>query len=137
MQRRLTKLIGTAMAPKKGGKKEANSNAGKKEIPTQGAINLLKSEDIGLKILAKPGSSMNQITGITEEGIEIKIAAPPVDGEANTELISFLSKLLGLRKSDLSLDRGNKSRTKSITISKDCKLSIETIKEKINSNIGK
>ena len=40
-----------------------------------------------------------------EECVGIQIAAPPVDGEANTELVKYMSKVLGLRKSDVSLDK--------------------------------
>jgi uncharacterized protein YggU (UPF0235/DUF167 family) len=35
-----------------------------------------------------------------------------MDGEANTELIRFMAQVLGLRKSDLSLDSGARSRNK-------------------------
>lgn len=42
---------------------------------------------------------------ISSDGIGVQINAPPTDGEANAELIKYLSKVLGLRKSDLSLDR--------------------------------
>ena len=33
----------------------------------------------------------------------IQIDALPEDGEANTELVKYMSKVLGLRKSDVSL----------------------------------
>lgn len=108
-----------------------------KEVTQPKAINVDKNGDLAIKVLAKPGSKENGITGITEEGLEVKIAAPPVDGEANTELISFLSKLLGIRKSDLSLDRGSRSRTKTVTVSKDTKLTLEKLNEVVQSNIGK
>lgn len=42
---------------------------------------------------------------ISSDGVGVQINAPPTDGEANAELIKYLSKVLGLRKSDLSLDR--------------------------------
>lgn len=42
---------------------------------------------------------------ICSDGVGVQINAPPTDGEANAELIKYLSKVLGLRKSDLSLDR--------------------------------
>lgn len=127
----------SAMAPKstKAGKKE--SPATKKEENKPQAIIVDKNGDFSIKVLAKPGSKENGITGMTEEGLEVKISAPPVDGEANTELISFLSKLFGLRKSDLSLDRGSRSRTKTVTVSKDSGMSLEKINELITSNIGK
>jgi uncharacterized protein (TIGR00251 family) len=138
MQKRISSVLRIAMAPKssKAGKKDVVNKAEAKEKITE-PINLLKSGDIAIKILAKPGSKENGITGVTEEGIELKISAPPIDGEANTELISFLSKILSIRKSDLSLDRGSKSRTKTVTVSKDCKLSLESIREVIKSNVGK
>lgn len=124
------------MAPKstKAGKKEAKATTVKKE---PAAISVDKSGDFSIKVLAKPGSKDNGITGITEEGLEVKIAAPPVDGEANTELISYLSKLFGTRKSDLSLDRGSRSRTKTVTVAKSSGLTLEKLNEIIQENIGK
>ena len=49
--------------------------------------------------------ALSRVPGITEEVVGIQIAAPPVDGEANTELVKYMSKVLGLRKSDVSLDK--------------------------------
>uniref|UniRef100_A0AAG5D253 Uncharacterized protein n=1 Tax=Anopheles atroparvus TaxID=41427 RepID=A0AAG5D253_ANOAO len=77
-----------------------------------------KTGNVFIKILAKPGAKTNGITDISEEGVGCQIAAPPIDGEANTELIKYLSKLLELRKSDISLDRGSKSRQKTIVLNK-------------------
>lgn len=42
------------------------------------------------------------------EGVGVQIAAPPQEGQANTELLRFLSKVLQVRKSDVSLDRVTK-----------------------------
>jgi uncharacterized protein YggU (UPF0235/DUF167 family) len=36
--------------------------------------------------------------GITDEAVEINIAAPPKDGEANEELLDYLSQALGVKK---------------------------------------
>lgn len=105
------------------------------KICNSSIISLDKNENILLKILAKPGSKVNSITGISDDGIEVKISAPPVDGEANTELISYLSKLFGLRKSDLSLDKGSRSRNKTVIIMKDAGKSINDLNEIIKSNI--
>lgn len=81
------------------------------------AVSVNKSGEIILRIHAKPGSKQNGITDISET-IGVQIAAPPVDGEANTELIKYISKVLQLRKSDLSLDRGSKSREKILLVAK-------------------
>ncbi|KFB45300.1 AGAP001528-PA-like protein [Anopheles sinensis] len=85
-----------------------------------------KTGNVIVKILAKPGAKTNGITDVSEEGVGCQIAAPPLDGEANTELIKYLSKLLDLRKSDISLDRGSKSRQKTIVLDKSgCAHSVE------------
>ena len=44
-------------------------------------------------------------TDISPEGVGVQIAAPPVDGEANTTLVKYVAAVLGVRKSDVSLDR--------------------------------
>lgn len=96
--------------------KPVGKNSSASEPPLTGPIQVDKSGNFAIKILAKPGSKQNGVTDITDEGIGVQIAAPPVEGEANTELIKYLSKVLGLRKSDLSLDKGSKSRTKTVTV---------------------
>ncbi|XP_064609940.1 UPF0235 protein C15orf40 homolog [Liolophura sinensis] len=98
-----------------------NKTAKKSSIPTettqiQGPVRENKNGCFTIHIQAKPGAQQNNITDIGKESIGIQIAAPPVDGEANTELIKYLSKVLSVRKSDLSLQTGSKSRSKSISI---------------------
>lgn len=43
--------------------------------------------------------------GISDQGVGIQINAPPTDGEANTELVKYVASVLGLRKSDVALDK--------------------------------
>lgn len=45
------------------------------------------------------------IEDISEESVGVQISAPPVDGEANAELLKFMSKTLGVRKSDVVLEK--------------------------------
>ena len=49
--------------------------------------------------------ALGVLTDISDDRIGVQINAPPVDGEANTELVKYLSSVLGVRKSDISLDR--------------------------------
>uniref|UniRef100_A0A0K8URT4 UPF0235 protein C15orf40 n=1 Tax=Bactrocera latifrons TaxID=174628 RepID=A0A0K8URT4_BACLA len=99
-------------------KKSATVVAVDEKKPSSGPVQLDKSGNICIRILAKPGAKMNGITDIGNEGVGIQIAAPPTEGEANAELVKYLSKLLGLRKSDVSLDKGSRSRNKLVMISK-------------------
>lgn len=123
---------------------KSSKNTKQKEEPTVNAkvaatdsLSELKNGDIALKIAAKPGSKESSIVGNTKDGLEVKIGAPAVDGEANAELIAFLSKVFGVRKSDVNLDKGSKNRSKIVTISKDTGLSIDRIREIINLSINK
>lgn len=105
-------------------------------INKSGPVTMDRTGNICIKILAKPGSKQNSITDISDEGIGVQIAAPPVEGEANTELVKYLSKVLGLRKSDVSLDKGSKSRQKTILISKGLMSTdkiLELLKKECNS----
>jgi uncharacterized protein (TIGR00251 family) len=72
--------------------------------------------DTFLAIKVVPRSSKNQLMGIENEELKIKIKAPPVDGEANEEAIVFISEVLGFSKRNLSVERGKTSRHKVIKI---------------------
>ena len=64
-----------------------------------------------------PRSSKNEIVGELPDGtIKIKLKAPPVDGEANTELIKFLSKEWKIPKSSIKILKGLTSKTKLLEV---------------------
>ncbi|KAM6181192.1 UPF0235 protein C15orf40 homolog isoform 2-T2 [Erethizon dorsatum] len=58
---------------------------------------------VTIAIHAKPGSRQSAVTDLTTEAVNVAIAAPPSEGEANAELCRYLSKVLELRKSDVVL----------------------------------
>lgn len=75
------------------------------------------SEDyLFLRIKASPGSSKTAIVEIREGRLKIRIAAACEDGKANEELRSFLAKTLGIAKKDIVLEKGEKSRLKTIRL---------------------
>lgn len=51
--------------------------------------------------------------------LRLRLAAPPVEGAANAALIAFLARALDLRKSDVTLLAGDKSRLKRLAIAGD------------------
>ncbi len=48
--------------------------------------------------------------------MKIRVAAPPVDGAANAELVAFLAKRLGVPKSSVRIVKGDRGRDKLIEI---------------------
>ncbi len=69
-----------------------------------------------LTLQVQPNAKRNEVLGFAEGILRLKIAAPPVEGKANKELISFLSKTLGINKSSITIDRGHTSKVKIVTI---------------------
>lgn len=69
-----------------------------------------------LAVLVVPRASRSEIAGWQEERLKVRLKAPPVDGEANAELLRTLAKLLGLPKGALSLQGGLTSRRKTVRI---------------------
>ena len=69
-----------------------------------------------LTLQVQPNAKRNEVLGFAEGILRLKIAAPPVEGKANKELVSFLSKTLGINKSSITIDRGHTSKVKIVTI---------------------
>jgi len=65
-----------------------------------------------IRIKLVPRSSRSQIIGKDGEVYKIKVTSPPVDGEANRELISLISKKLGIPKGSIEIISGKRSRMK-------------------------
>ena len=75
-----------------------------------------------------PKGSKNEIIGWREDTLIIKTTSPPIDGAANESIIKIISKQIGIKKSDVSIISGNKSRDKKIKIEN---ITIDEIKDKI------
>lgn len=69
-----------------------------------------------LKLYVQPGARASGISGIFDGRLKLKVSAPPRDGEANQEIISFLSKLLGVTKREVEILRGESGRTKDVFV---------------------
>uniref|UniRef100_A0A9L0IK29 Uncharacterized protein n=1 Tax=Equus asinus TaxID=9793 RepID=A0A9L0IK29_EQUAS len=78
---------------------------------------------VTIAIHAKPGSKQHAIPDVTAEAVSMDVAAPPLEGEVNTELCCYCSEVLDLR-SDVRkcpppphvLDKGGKSHEKAVKL---------------------
>jgi len=55
--------------------------------------------------------------GVHDDQLVVRITAPAVDGKANSALVAFFAKLLGIKKTKVLLVSGEKSRTKVLELS--------------------
>src|SRR3990172_12034782 len=71
---------------------------------------------IFINIHLQPRASKNEIAGIHGESIKLRLTSPPVDGAANSHVIEFLSRKLGVHKSKITIVSGEKSRHKTLRV---------------------
>jgi uncharacterized protein (TIGR00251 family) len=86
-----------------------------------------------LDIKAVPGASRSRVAGPGGDRLRVQIAAAPEDGKANTELRSFLAKILDCPRKDVALVAGEKSRLKTVSLPLVC---LEKLKKIINVDKG-
>lgn len=63
-----------------------------------------------------PRASKSEIVGELNGMLKIRIAAPPVDGAANAQLIKLLSKIFGISKSKVEIISGETAKIKLVKI---------------------
>ena len=68
-------------------------------------------------VRVQPNAGRNEVLGFKNGCLHVKIAAPPVKGKANQELIGLLSDILKVSKSNIAIIKGMSSKTKVISIS--------------------
>ena len=87
-----------------------------------------------LAVRVTPRASRNEIVDLLDDGtIKVRIAAPPVDGEANETLIEFLADILGVPKSRLDIVAGVSGRDKLIAV---LDMDVETAHSRIVAHMG-
>ncbi|KAF7562420.1 hypothetical protein G7046_g1691 [Stylonectria norvegica] len=71
-----------------------------------------------LRLHVKPGASKTRegVLAVTEDAIELCVAAQPREGEANKAVVQVLSAALDLPKSRFQLTHGMKSRDKTVVL---------------------
>ncbi|KAL8125253.1 uncharacterized protein LOC141716933 [Apium graveolens] len=106
------------MAPKKGkGKEKGNSNESTQSPSKYPAcIRAVTPSSVAITIHAKPGSKLASITDFNDEALSVQIDAPAKDGEANAALLHFISSVLGVKRRQVSIGSGSKSRGKLVLV---------------------
>ncbi len=75
-----------------------------------------------LALKVTPGARKNEILGWEDDYpqvgrvLKLKIAAPPVEGKANKEIVLFLAKALGIPRSAVEVVHGTSGRIKLVEI---------------------
>jgi len=71
---------------------------------------------VQLEVWVQPRASRDQVDGVKDGALRVRLKAPPIEGKANRALQSFMAKLLGLAKGDVEIVAGATSRRKLLRI---------------------
>jgi uncharacterized protein (TIGR00251 family) len=76
------------------------------------------SQDRGLIFAVRvvPRASRSEIVGEHDGALRIRIAAPPVDGAANRELVRILAKTFKLPQNAVEILSGTNSKSKTVRV---------------------
>jgi uncharacterized protein (TIGR00251 family) len=78
------------------------------------------SDGVTIAVRVTPRASKTAITGVMGEGAEavlkIALAAPPVDGRANQELIDYFAEVFDISRSSVEIASGQQSRNKVVKV---------------------
>lgn len=75
-----------------------------------------RESETKIRLRVHPNAARNEVVDFADGVWQVKVAAPPVKGQANKELITFLSQALGVGKGALAIIKGHTSRSKLVTI---------------------
>jgi len=67
-------------------------------------------------VRARPRAPRTKILSVKEGALEVAVAAPPVDGEANVELTRVLASCFGVRMRDVVVVAGQSGRRKIVEV---------------------
>ena len=75
-----------------------------------------QDEAITFTVRAQPRATKSALAGEVEGALKIKIAAPPVDGAANEELIRLLAKLFDVPRRAITILSGATAKNKIVRL---------------------
>jgi len=71
---------------------------------------------ISFRVHVVPRASLSEIIGEYNGALHVRLAAPPVDGAANDELVRTLARSLKLPQSSVEIITGRRSRIKQLRV---------------------
>lgn len=69
-----------------------------------------------MTVAVQPNARRTEATGLHEGALRIRLAAQPVEGQANEALVQWLARELGVAKRGVRLKRGAAARHKQVEI---------------------
>jgi uncharacterized protein (TIGR00251 family) len=71
---------------------------------------------VSLAVWVTPGARHNEVVGVADGRLRLRLAAPAHEGKANTALMRYVAGLLGVARRDVRLVAGAGGRRKLLRI---------------------
>jgi uncharacterized protein len=71
---------------------------------------------VRFSVRVQPRASRSEVVGIYGDALRIRLAAPPVDGAANAELVDFLAEIFAVARRSVKILAGESSRSKIVEV---------------------
>ena len=68
------------------------------------------------KVRVVPRASRSELVGEHDGALRVRIAAPPVDGAANDELVRLLARAFGVPRSAIAITGGHAAKLKTVCV---------------------
>ena len=88
-------------------------------------------EGVIFNVLVQARASKNEIVGIQDSSLKIRLISPPIEGRANKLCLAILAEKLKVNKSLIEIIKGAKSRRKTIKMKHITKKEIEALFRRI------
>jgi uncharacterized protein (TIGR00251 family) len=76
----------------------------------------MAAEALTIDVLVVPRASRTAVGPNVGDRLRVAVTAPPVDGEANAAVIEALAHAFGVRRSAVTIVRGERGRRKTVRI---------------------
>lgn len=98
-----------------------------------GYISTLADNSVVLNLYVQPKASKSRLVGLHDGCLKLAVAAPPVDGKANKQVLKLLATTLGVASRDLILKSGLLSRRKQVVVKS---LDADTVRTIIENSLA-
>lgn len=90
-----------------------------------------KASEQGLTIFlhVQPGASKAAIVGLLDDRVKIAVSAKALDGAANEAVRELLANSFNLKKSAVTLQKGHKSRQKTVLLEGDSEILLNKLNQ--------
>jgi uncharacterized protein (TIGR00251 family) len=71
---------------------------------------------VALTLRVVPRARRDEVAGQHGDALKVRLCAPAVEGAANRSLVTFLARVLGVRRRQVHIDSGYRSRRKRVHV---------------------